>query len=289
MAVSKDIFDEFYNDLNKISKNLFDNVVKMGESIEGFSDTEILRVARELDFFKELQQAGFNTSFSKLMDGYDQEAEDILKNFQQVIRARTGGKAVELLLSPENTQVIARQLQLLRDLDGEFLLGRFAQETTRLKSELLKGIIAGEPAGVVGDRLRNEWMDADGNPTIIGTRSQAIARDSFAQFSRTGTMNVFKQNPSQLFRYSGSKDKKNRPACRYFLDNQKNKKGYTAKEIKDLAKKMGQKKIPLPVWNNKKRMFVAEYVEAKFDQVKCGGPNCRHRFIPVGTRARAKA
>ena len=279
MAITKDIFDEFFDDLDAISKTLFSNVKKMGSAIEGFSETQILRVARELDFFVELQEAGFNTSFKNLMQGYDKEADTILKEFQKIVRSRTAGAGAEILLSPAGTQAIAQQLQLLRDLDGEVLLGRFSSETTKLKSELLKGIISGEPSGAVAERLSAEWGE-----TIIGDRSRMIARDSFAQFSRTSTMNVFKQNPNQLFRYIGSKDKKNRPACRYFIDNQQNKKGFTAKEIKDLGKKMGQGKIPLPVWNNKQRKFIAKYEKAEFDQVKAGGHNCRHKFSPVGVR-----
>ena len=286
MPIKKDLFDEFYDDLDEISRKLFDNVKKMGGAIEGFSDTQIIRMARELDFFVELQEAGFNTSFSKLMEGYDKEAESVLKDFQKAVRARTGGTATEMLLSPANTEAIAQQLQLLRDLDGEVLLGTFAEKTTQLKSELLKGIISGEPAGVVADRLSAEWVDADGNPTLIGQRSRMIARDSYAQFGRTATMNVFKQSPNQLFRYIGSKDKKNRPACRYFIDNQQNKKGFTAKEIKDLSKKMAQGKIPLPVWDNKKKSYSLKYEKAKFDQVKAGGHNCRHSFRAVGTRAK---
>ena len=74
MPIKKDLFDEFYDDLDEISRKLFDNVKKMGGAIEGFSDTQIIRMARELDFFVELQEAGFNTSFSKLMEGYDKEA-----------------------------------------------------------------------------------------------------------------------------------------------------------------------------------------------------------------------
>ena len=257
MPVKKDLFDEFYDDLDEISRKLFDNVKKMGGAIEGFSDTQIIRMARELDFFIELQEAGFNTSFSKLMEGYDREAESILKDFQQVIRARTGGKATEILLSPANTEAIAQQLQLLRDLDGEVLLGRFAQETATLKSGLLKGIISGEPSGVVAERLSLEFSEQ-----LLSDRSRMIAR------------------------YVGSKDKKNRPACRYFIDNQQNKKGFTAKDIKDLSKKMAQGKIPLPVWDNKKKKYSLKYEKAVFDQVKAGGHNCRHSFRAVGTRAK---
>lgn len=282
MAIPKDIFDEFFDDLDAISKTLFSNVKKMGKAIEGFSDTQILRVARELDFFMELQEAGFNTSFKTLMQGYDSEADTILKEFQKIVRSRTVGAGAEILLSPAGTEAIAQQLQLLRDLDGEVLLGRFSSETTRLKSELLKGIISGEPSSLVAERLSAEWGD-----TIIGDRSRMIARDSFAQFSRTSTMNVFKQNPNQLFRYVGSKDNKNRPACRYFIDNQQNKKGFTVKEIKDLSKKMGQGKIPLPVWDNKKKKYVAKYEKAKFDPIKLGGHNCRHDFIPQGSRRKS--
>tara|TARA_R110002020_G_scaffold65193_3_gene172270 strand:+ start:6105 stop:6944 length:840 start_codon:yes stop_codon:yes gene_type:complete len=279
MAITKDIFDEFYDDLDKLSFKLFDNVKKMGKSIEGFSDTEILRVARELDFFRELQESGFNTSFQKLMQGYDTEAEGILKDFQKTLRARTGGKAVELLLSPANTEAIAQRLQLLRDLDGQILLGRFAQETATMKAELFKGIISGEPAGIVAERLALNFDEQ-----LLSKNARMIARDAYQDFGQTGTFDVFKQVPDQKFRYSGSVDKKNRPACRYFIDNQKDKKGYTAKEIQELSKKMSQGKIALPVYD-KKKGWVLERKKAKFSQIQRGGHNCRHRFIPVGTRA----
>ena len=281
MAVDKDIFDIFYDDLDKISKQLFKNVASMGKAIEGISDTELLRIARQLDFFNELQQAGFNTSFSNLMQGYDREAEGILKDFQKILRARTGGKAVEILLSPENTTAIAQRLELLRDLDGEVLLGRFAQETATMKAELLKGIISGEPAGIVAERLALNFDEQ-----LLSKNARMIARDAFADFTQTATFDVFKQVPEQKYRYSGSVDNKNRPACRYFIDNQKNKKGYTAQEIQDLSKKMAQGKVALPHFD-KKKGWVLKKEKAEFSQVARGGHNCRHRFIPVGTRARA--
>ena len=284
MPITKDFFDEFYDDIDKMGIRLFDNIQKMGEAIEGFSETQLIRLARELDFFNELQEMGFNTSFEKLMQGYDAEAEGILKDMQKVVQARTAGTGAEILLSTANTERIANQLEILRDLDGEVMLGQFKVETKKLKTELMRGIIAGEPAGVVGQRLSAEWVNADGVPTLIGERARMIARDSFGQFSQTATFNVFKQSPNQLFRYLGSKDKKNRPSCRYFIDNQKNKKGWTRKEIEDTAKAMGQGKLPLPVYNNKRKVFVAKYQKAEFTLDRKGGHNCRHEFRPMGSR-----
>jgi hypothetical protein len=237
-----------------------------------------------LDFFNELQEMGFNTSFEKLMEGYDKEAEGILKDMQKVVRARTAGTGAEILLSTANTERIANQLEILRDLDGEVMLGQFKVETAKLKTELMRGIIAGEPAGVVGKRLSEEWVNADGVPTLIGEKARMIARDSFGQFSQTSTFNVFKQSPNQLFRYLGSKDKKNRPSCRYFLDNQKNKKGWTRKEIEGIAKSMKNGKLPLPVYSNKTKSFIAKYQKAEFTLDRKGGPNCRHEFRPMGSR-----
>ena len=49
---------------------------------------------------------------------------------------------------------------------------------------------------------------------------------------------------------------------------------------------MAQGKIPLPVWDNKKKSYSLKYEKAKFDQVKAGGHNCRHSFRAVGTRAK---
>jgi hypothetical protein len=284
MPISESFFDEFYDDIDKMGVRLFANIQKMGTAIEGFSETQLVRLARELDFFNELQEMGFNTSFEKLMQGYDAEAEGILKDMQKVVRARTAGTGAEIFLSTANTERIANQLEILRDLDGEVMLGQFKVETAKLKTELMRGIIAGEPAGVVGQRLSAEWSNADGVPTLIGERARMIARDSFGQFSQTSTFNVFKQSPNQLFRYLGSRDKKNRPSCRYFLDNQKNKKGWTRKEIEGIAKSMGNAKLPLPVYSNKKKTFVAKYQKAEFSLTKLGGPNCRHNFRPMGSR-----
>jgi len=263
---------------------LFDKIKEMGPVLEGLSETDMVRLARELDFFKELQEMGFNTSFEKLMEGYDKEAEGILKDMQKIVRARTAGAGADILLSTANTERIANQLEILRDLDGEVMLGQFKVQTAKLKTELMRGIIAGEPAGVVGKRLRAEWTNADGVPTLIGSRARMIARDSFGQFSQTSTFNVFKQSPNQLFRYLGSKDKKNRPSCRYFIDNQKNKKGWTRKEIEGIAKSMGNAKLPLPVYDNKKKTFVAKYQKAEFSLNRKGGFNCRHEFRPMGSR-----
>lgn len=284
MPITQDFFDEFYDDIDKMGIRLFDNIQKMGTAIEGFSETQLVRLARELDFFNELQEMGFNTSFENLMEGYDKEAEGILKDMQKIVRARTAGAGADILLSTANTERIANQLEILRDLDGEVMLGQFKVETAKLKSELMRGIIAGEPAGVVGKRLSEEWVNADGVPTLIGERARMIARDSFGQFSQTSTFNVFKDSPNQLFRYLGSKDKKNRPSCRYFIDNQKNKKGWTRKEIEGIAKSMGNAKLPLPVYNNKSKTFVAKYQKAEFSLTKLGGPNCRHNFRPMGSR-----
>ena len=284
MPITKDFFDEFYDDIDKMGIRLFDNIQKMGEAIEGFSETQLIRLARELDFFNELQEMGFNTSFEKLMQGYDAEAEGILKDMQRVVQARTAGTGAEILLSTANTERIANQLEILRDLDGEVMLGQFKVETKKLKTELMRGIIAGEPAGVVGQRLSAEWVNADGVPTLIGERARMIARDSFGQFSQTATFNVFKQAPDQVFRYLGSKDKRNRTSCRYFLDNQKNKKGWTRKEIEDIAKAMGRGKLPLPVYDNKRKVFVAIYEKAEFTLDRKGGHNCRHEFRPMGSR-----
>ena len=284
MPITQDFFDEFYDDIDKMGIRLFDNIQKMGTAIEGFSETQLVRLARELDFFNELQEMGFNTSFENLMEGYDKEAEGILKDMQKIVRARTAGAGADILLSTANTERIANQLEILRDLDGEVMLGQFKVETAKLKSELMRGIIAGEPAGVVGKRLSEEWVNADGVPTLIGERARMIARDSFGQFSQTSTFNVFKDSPNQLFRYLGSKDKKNRPSCRYFIDNQKNKKGWTRKDIEGIIKSMKKGTLPLPVYNNKSKAFVAKYEKAEFSLNRKGGFNCRHEFRPMGSR-----
>ena len=221
-----DIFDVFYKELDSISKELFSDIEKLGTTLSSLSDAEIVALGRQIDLFTELQNKGFNTSFQKLMNGYDQQAEEVVNKYRSIFADTPD-------LAKLNIDAVANELQLLRDLDGEALLGRLASESKKLEASLFRGIIAGETSTQIGNR------------------------------------------------YVGSRDKRNRPACRFLLDNQKNKKGYTKKELQEIGKQMRRGELALPVFDTNKKVFIKKKEKAEFTLKRFGGFNCRHSIVAV--------
>jgi|TARA_A100001391_G_scaffold56362_2_gene34441 hypothetical protein len=264
-----DIFDVFYKELDSISKELFSDIEKLGTTLSSLSDAEIVALGRQIDLFTELQNKGFNTSFQKLMNGYDQQAEEVVNKYRSIFADTPD-------LAKLNIDAVANELQLLRDLDGEALLGRLASESKKLEASLFRGIIAGETSTQIGNRIKTQFGEE-----ILTGDARMIARDAFSEFSRTSTFKVFDNVPEQRFRYVGSRDKRNRPACRFLLDNQKNKKGYTKKELQEIGKQMRRGELALPVFDTNKKVFIKKKEKAEFTLKRFGGFNCRHSIVAV--------
>tara|TARA_R100001163_G_C5061160_1_gene198067 strand:+ start:290 stop:1090 length:801 start_codon:yes stop_codon:yes gene_type:complete len=264
-----DIFDVFYKELDSLSEKLFFDIEKLGTRLSSLSDTEIVALGRQIDLFAELQNKGFNTSFQKLMNGYDTQAEEVVNRYRSIFADKPE-------LARLNIDAVANELQLLRDLDGEALLGSLASESKKLESSLFRGIIAGETSTQIGNRIKAQFGEQ-----ILTGDARMIARDAFSEFSRTSTFKVFDNVPEQRFRYVGSRDKANRPACRFLLDNQKNRRGYTKAELRAIGKQMRKGQLALPTFDTKKKVFIKKKQKAEFTLKRFGGHNCRHTIVAV--------
>ena len=123
----------------------------------------------------------------------------------------------------------AQNLELIKELDAGTLLGRARDFSSRYKSELLRGIIAGESGRQIVDRLT-----ATLGTELTSGNLNLIVNDSFAKFSNSATFQAFADEPTTRYRYVGVLDGKTRDSCRQVLEDGQNSEGYTMEEIFDL-------------------------------------------------------
>ena len=207
--------ENFMSALGGIQNKLNDQLPTLAGRLSRLSDDELAILARELDFFQELNRLGYSDALNDLMNEYDNTASKV---FEQ---ARSRGLQVQV--------ATAQNLELIKELDATTLLGRARDFSSRYKSELLRGVIAGESGRQIANRLT----------TTIGTELTSanlnlIVNDSFAKFSNSATFKAFADEPQTRYRYVGILDNKTRDICREVLEDSQNSQGYTMEEIFDL-------------------------------------------------------
>jgi len=207
--------ENFMSALGGIQNKLNDQLPTLASRLSRLSDDELAILARELDFFQELNRLGFSDALNELMNEYDNTASKV---FEQ---ARSRGLQVQV--------ATAQNLELIKELDATTLLGRARDFSSRYKSELLRGVIAGESGRQIANRLT----------TTLGTELTSanlnlIVNDSFAKFSNSATFKAFADEPQTRYRYVGILDNNTRDICREVLEDSQNSQGYTMEEIFDL-------------------------------------------------------
>ena len=207
--------ENFMSALGGIQNKLNDQLPTLAGRLSRLSDDELAVLARELDFFQELNRLGYSDALNDLMNEYDNTASKV---FEQ---ARSRGLQVQV--------ATAQNLELIKELDATTLLGRARDFSSRYKSELLRGVIAGESGRQIVDRLT----------TTLGTELTSanlnlIVNDSFAKFSNSATFKAFADEPQTRYRYVGVLDNNTRDICRQVLEDSQNSQGYTMEEIFDL-------------------------------------------------------
>jgi hypothetical protein len=207
--------ENFMSALGGIQNKLNDQLPTLAGRLSRLSDDELAILARELDFFQELNRLGYSDALNDLMNEYDNTASKV---FEQ---ARSRGLQVQV--------ATAQNLELIKELDATTLLGRARDFSSRYKSELLRGVIAGESGRQIANRLT----------TTLGTELTSanlnlIVNDSFAKFSNSATFKAFADEPQTRYRYVGVLDNNTRDICRQVLEDSQNSQGYTMEEIFDL-------------------------------------------------------
>lgn len=204
-----DPVNRFMKQIQNVESRLLDDLKKIAQGMDKLSDTELIQIARELDFFQELLDRGYRNAVNGLMVAYEGQLEEIAKE-----AARRGVKQI--------TGTTVAQLQLLQDLEAESLLGKASIYANDLKDGLFKGIVSGERPSAIVNRLAE---------TInLETRQLNVAvTDGIKQFDDLARQKVF-EDIEVRWTYVGVLDERTRDECRSTLDNEP-KSGYTEAEV----------------------------------------------------------
>jgi len=204
-----DPVNRFMTQIKNVEQRLLDDLRRVAQELDKFSDTELIQIARELDFFQELLDKGYSNAVNGLMVAYEKDLIRI--NEEAVARGvkQVAGASVA-------------QLQLLQDLEVESLLGKASAYANDLKDGLFKGIISGERPSAIVNRLAE---------TInLETRQLNVAvADGIRQFDDLARQKVF-ENIDVYWTYVGPQDERTRDICRETKQNEPTR-GYTKEQV----------------------------------------------------------
>ena len=198
MKQIKNIENKLLNDLDNIAKRMDD-----------LTDTELVAITKELDFFQELLDRGYTNAVNGLMEAYEGQVVKIKALADKRGIATIQGATIE-------------QLQLLQDLEAESLLGKATTYANDLKDGLFKGIVSGESPSSIVARLKDTVK--------LETHQLNVAvQDGIKQFDDVARHKVF-EGEDVRWTYVGPLDSDTRDICRDTIENEP-KKGYTEAQV----------------------------------------------------------
>jgi hypothetical protein len=201
----------------KISQDLLDAIEKIRLQLiariskGNFKQVDIVQMAGQIDFFKELQSLGYGNLL-----------EDYFKNYETVI-LDIKKQADRLGI---NVGASVRDLDAYINVRFDELLGRANQYGKELKSELLKHIISGTPNEQIALSLTEI--------PLTDNQLRVAVNTGIAQFERIGTAKIFEDAPETRYRLEGPDDERTRETCKAVLDGQPTD-GWTIQEIDEGA------------------------------------------------------
>jgi len=195
--------------IRNIENKLLDDLKAIAKGMDKLTDTELVAIARELDFFQELLNKGYTNAVNGLMEAYEGKIEDIAKE-----ATRRGIATIQ--------SATIEQIQLLQDLEAESLLGKATTYANDLKDGLFKGIVSGESPSQIVARL--------GDTIKLETHQLNVAvQDGIRQFDDVARHKVF-ENEDVRWTYVGPLDATTRDECQSTLSGEPAK-GYTEAQV----------------------------------------------------------
>ena len=168
--------DSYMDELSSIQGELMDRLELLIPKLKDLSTKELIEVARNIDFVKEMDGLGLGESLDKLYQSFNGEIASSIN------RAKKLGVAG---ISTANLQAI----EAMRLLEIEKLGMDFAVFSSDLKRELVRGIISGTPARELSERLFENFGK---DKILTSAQSRVLVNDSFARLSNATMGEVFK-------------------------------------------------------------------------------------------------
>jgi len=189
---------DFYNkEIAKIQEELIEKLDSLVGGLTQLSDTEMMRVAKQIDFFTEMERLGYTTLIGKVGTTYDDEIARVF--------AELNAKELSVVSSAS-----VNVLRELKEFELSYLTGQAQQYAKQLKNAMLRGIITGQSNKQIIASLTTSF----GVGTFISSSEASfLINDAFATFSNSTRAKAFTDFPDIKFKYIGPNDKVTRQAC----------------------------------------------------------------------------
>ena len=193
---------DFYNkEIENIQQQLIDKLDNLVVGLGKVTDTELMQIAKQIDFFAEMETLGFTKLMNRVGKTFDDE---IARVFAELSKRELG-------------QVSAASIDALRELKNfemTYLTNGVRQYSDQLKTAMLRGIITGES----NIQIMNNINSTFGVGTYISSSETSfLINDAFSRFSNTTRAKAFEEFPEVKFQYIGTSDNKTREVCQRAL------------------------------------------------------------------------
>ena len=207
---------DFYNkEIANIQQQLLDKLDNLVAGLGQVTDTELMQIAKQIDFFDEMERLGYGRLLQRVSDAYDNQ---IALVFSELNRRELGKVSVASIDT----------LRELKNFEMTYLTNGVRQYADQLKTAMLRGIITGETNAQIMAGLQTGF----GVGTFISSSEASfLIGDSFRRFSRVSTAKAYKDFPETKFIYDGPFDSKTRDVCQRALKEGE----LTQKEINSLG------------------------------------------------------
>lgn len=233
---------DFYNaEISKIQEELVQKVGKVAKGLEKLNSTELMRIAKQIDFFEEMERLGYSSLLQKVSDAFDDEVVEVFKGLSSAELAQVPSASV-------------RVLHELKEFELDYLRGSAKQYSIQLKQAMLRGIITGQTNQQIISGITASFGVGK---FISSSEASFLLNDAFATFSNASRAKAFEEFPDIKFTYIGPDDNVTRQACQDVLNYVANKGPLTQKEINQLS------------------------IVGFYGFSRRGGYNCRHNWVRV--------
>jgi len=193
---------DFYNkEIENIQQQLIDKLDNLVVGLGRVTDTELMQIAKQIDFFAEMETLGFTKLMNRVGKTFDDE---IARVFAELSKRELG-------------KVSAASIDALRELKNfemTYLTNGVRQYSDQLKTAMLRGIITGEN----NIQIMNNINSTFGVGTYISSSETSfLINDAFSRFSNTTRAKAFEEFPEIKFQYIGTSDNKTREVCQRAL------------------------------------------------------------------------
>ena len=193
---------DFYNkEIENIQQQLIDKLDNLVIGLGRVSDTELMQIAKQIDFFAEMEALGFTKPMNRVGKTFDDE---IARVFAELSKRELG-------------QVSAASIDALRELKNfemTYLTNGVRQYSDQLKTAMLRGIITGES----NIQIMNNINTTFGVGTYISSSETSfLINDAFSSFSNATRAKAYEEFPEVKFKYIGVSDNKTREVCQRAL------------------------------------------------------------------------